>query len=224
MDSAKNAGRVVGILLAVQAIIGTTINFVLLAPDFSGQSTFLANAAPNGTRFSIAALLLLGAGMISLGIATTAWPIFKHSSERLAIAYLGMGVVGIALAAVEAAAIMSMLSVSRQYVEATGADARLFDIIGGVVRNGRYWAHYTNLLAGSFTVFLFYVGLFRFSLVPRLLACAGLITVLLQMTGLTLPFFGERVNFYLLTPMGIVYLILAVWLIVKGFSDVAEMK
>ena len=34
-----------------------------------------------------------------------------------------------------------------------------------------------------------------------------------------MPFFGDRVNFYLLTPMGIVYLTLAVWLIAKGFSD-----
>ena len=219
MDSARNAGRVIGILLLVQAVIGSTVNFVLLAPAITGPTNFLSNAAPNATRLSLAALLLLVAGVVSITISTTAWPIFKRGSERLAMAYFGMGVAAIALAAVEAAAIMSMLEVSKQYVQATEADARLFDVVGNVVRYGRYWAHYTNLLVGSFTVFLFYVALFRFSLVPRLLAGVGLITVLLQMTGLTMPFFGERVNFYLLSPMGIVYLILAVWLIVKGFDD-----
>ena len=224
MDSARSAGRVIGILLLVQAVIGSTVNFVLLAPEFTGASTFLTNAAPNATRLSIAALLLLVAGVVSITITTTAFPIFRRGSERLAMAYFGMGVAGIALAAVEGAAIMSMLTLSKQHVEAPATDARLFEVLGGVVRYGRYWAHYTNLLIGSFTVFLFYVALFRFSLVPRLLAGIGLITVLVQMTGLTMPFFGDRVNFYLLTPMGIVFLILAVWLIVRGFNDVERMS
>lgn len=219
MDSAKGAGRVIGILLLIQAVLGSVVNFVLLAPDITGSSTFLSNAAPNATRMSIAALLLIVAGAVSLAISTTAWPVFKRRSERLALAYFGMGVAGIALVAVESAAIMSMLTISKQYVDATQADARLFEVLGSVVRYGRYWAHYTNLLVGSFTIFLFYVALFRFSLVPRLLSGIGLITVLVQMTGLALPFFGDRVNFYLLTPMGICYLILAVWLIVRGFRE-----
>lgn len=219
MDSARSAGRVVGILLLVQAVIGSVVNFVLLAPDITSSSTFLANAAPNATRFSIAALLLLVAGVVSIAISTTAWPIFKLRSERLALAYFGLGVAAIALSAVESAAIMSMLTISKEYVAAGGADARTFEIVGTTVRYTRYWAHYTSLLTGSFTVFLFYVMLFRFTFVPRLLAGVGLITVLVQMTGLTLPFFGERVNFYLLTPMGICFLILAVWLIVVGFRD-----
>lgn len=219
MSSARNAGRAIGVFILIQAVISSVVNFVLLAPEITGSSTFLANAAPNASRLSIAALLLLVAGAVSLAISTTAWPVFKSHSERLALAYFGLGVAGIALAAVESAAIMSMLTLSKQYVEAGESDARLFEVLGGVVRYGRYWAHYTHLLIGSFSVFLFYSALFRFSLVPRLLAGVGLVTVLVQMTGLTMPFFGERVNFYLLTPMGICYLILAVWLIVRGFRD-----
>jgi hypothetical protein len=217
MDSARRAGRVIGILLLVQGVIGSTVNFVLLSPGITGPTNFLTNAAPNSTRLSIAALLLLVAGAISLAISVTAWPVFRRGSERLALAYFGLGIAGIALAAVESAAIMSMLTLSNQYVEATPADARLFEVVGSVVRYGRYWAHYTHLLIGCFAVFLFYTALFRFALVPRLLAGVGLLTVLVQIFGLTMPFFGERVNFYLLAPMGIVYLILALWLVIKGF-------
>jgi hypothetical protein len=219
MDSAKAAGRVIGILLLVQAVLGSVVNFVLLAPGITGPSTFLTNAAPNATRLSFAALLLLVAGGVSLAISATAWMVFKRRSERLAIAYFGFGVAGIALAAVESAAIMSMLTLSKQYVEAAESDARVFEILGTVVRYGRYWAHYTHLLIGSSAVFLFYAILFRFAFVPRLLAGIGLITVIVQLTGLTMPFFGERVNFYLLTPMGICYLILAAWLLIRGFAD-----
>jgi len=75
------------------------------------------------------------------------------------------------------------------------------------------------LLIGSGLVCTLYITLLRFALVPRLLAGFGVAAVLLQMTGLMLPFFGNRVNFYLLMPMGICHLILAVWLIVKGLND-----
>ena len=218
MNSARSAGRVIGVLLLIQGIIGSTVNFGLLGPTVTGSSSYLANAAPNAYRLSTAALLMLVAGAISVAISTTAWPVFKQYSERLALAYFGLGIAGVALAAVESATIMSMLTLSKQYADATEADARMFEVVGAVVRYGRYLAHYTHLLIGSFTIFLFYLALFRFSLVPRLLTGVGLAAVLLQMTGLAMPFFGDRVNFYLLTPMGICHLIITLWLIVRGFA------
>jgi hypothetical protein len=218
MDSAKRSGRVIGILLLAQAVLGSTVNFALLESSIVGPSAYLANAAPNASRLSIAALLMIVAGAISIAISVTAWPVFNRYSERLALAYFGLAVAGLALAAVESATIMSMLSVSKQYVDASETDARLFEVVGNVVRYGRYWAHYTHLLVGSFTVFLFYSALFRFRLVPRLLVGSGMAAVLVQMTALTRPFFGERINFYLLAPMGVLHLILAVWLIARGFG------
>ena len=218
MDSARSAGRVIGILLLIQAVLGATVNFGLLGSPIASPA-YLANAAPNSWRLSTAAPLMIVAGAMSLAISTTAWPVFRRHSERLALAYFGLGVAGLALAAVEAASIMSMLSLSKQYVDASENDARLFEVLGIVVRYGRYWAHYTHLVMGSITIFLFYSILFRFALVPRLLAGIGLLAVLSQMTGLTMPFYGEPVNFYLLAPMGLCHLFLAGWLIVKGFAD-----
>ena len=221
MDSARGAGRAIGILLLVQGVLGATVNFGLIGPALGSQTAYLANAAPNATRLSIAALLMIVAGGISIAISVIAWPVFKRYSERFALAYFGFGVAGLALAAVESATIMSMLSVSRQYIDASEADARLFEVVGTVVRYGRYWAHYTHLLMGGFTLFLFYSILFRSRLVPPLLAGIGMLAVTLQMTGLAMPFFGDRVNFYLLAPVGVCHLILAVWLIMKGFPSAA---
>ena len=64
-----------------------------------------------------------------------------------------------------------------------------------------------------------FITLYRFALVPRWFAAIALVCSILQMSGLLMPFFGYRVNFYLLMPMGICYLLLAIWLIVKGFAD-----
>ncbi|HVF29587.1 MAG TPA: DUF4386 domain-containing protein [Pyrinomonadaceae bacterium] len=219
MDSAKKAGRTIGILLLIQGVLGATVNFGLLAPGITGASSYLANAAANANRYSLAALLMLFVGVISIAISTTAWAVFKRHSERLALAYFGLGVAALALGAVESASVMSMLTLSKQYVDSTEVDARLFEVVGAVVRYGRYWAHYTHLLLGCFTVFIFYSILFRFALVPRVLVGIGMLAVLLQMTGLIMPFFGSPVNFYLLAPMGLCHLALTGWLIVKGFRD-----
>jgi len=217
MSSPKTIGRTYGVLLLVQAVLGSTVNFGLLGAAITGPPGFLVNAAANSTRMSVAALLLIAAGFVSVALSTTAWPIFRRYSERAALAYIILSGVGAALAAVESAAIMSMLSLSQEYAKA--ADVTKFEVAGTVVRSARYWIHYPHLLVGSGTLLLIYTTLFRFGLVPRLLAGLGAVCVVIQMTGLAMPFFGSRVNFYLLAPVGLCPLALSIWLLARGFED-----
>lgn len=207
-----------GGLLLVQAVLGATVNFGLLGP-ITAPPGFLINAAASPTRLSLAALLLIAAGFVSIALSTNAWPVIREYSQRVALAWIALSGAGLALAAVEAGTIMSMLTISQEYVKAAAEETRQFEIAGTVVRYARYWAHYTNLIVGSGTLLLVYTTLFRFSLVPRILAGVGAVAVLLQMTGLTMPFFGNRINFYLLMPMGLCHLALAIWLLVKGFRE-----
>jgi hypothetical protein len=219
MGSAVSIGRTMGVLLLVQAVIGSTVNFGLLGSTVMGPPGVLTNAAQYPNRLSIAALMLIAAGFVSVAISTTVFPLFRRFTLRGAIGYVVLTGAGLALVAVEASAIMSMLTISQQYTAAGGADARYYEIVGTAVRYARYWAHYPNLLVGSGTLLLVYSILFRFSLVPRLLTGVGMAAIALQLFGLSMPFFGYRVNFYLLTPMGICHIILALWLIAKGFRE-----
>ena len=61
-----------------------------------------------------------------------------------------------------------------------------------------------------------------FALVPRSLATFGTTAALLQIVAVAMPLFGYGVIFLLLAPLGVSQLILAVWLIVKGFRDPAQ--
>ena len=49
-----------------------------------------------------------------------------------------------------------------------------------------------------------------------------MVAVLLQVTSVALPFFGQSVVFPLLAPLGVSQLILAIWLLVKGFPSPAH--
>jgi hypothetical protein len=71
-------------------------------------------------------------------------------------------------------------------------------------------------------IFVLYVMLYRSALIPRVLAIVGLITAMLQITGITLPqFLGypSVMPFATGMPLGVSYLALILWLMFKGFEE-----
>jgi hypothetical protein len=66
-------------------------------------------------------------------------------------------------------------------------------------------------------ILVFYAVLYRFALIPRALAGFGLIAAMLMVTGVAMPLFGHGIIFPMLAPLGLSQLILAVWLMTKGF-------
>jgi hypothetical protein len=218
MTPELKTGRITAMLILAQIAGGTFVNFVLLPAVFSAPGGYLANAAAHATDFSIAALLGIALGTIMMGIAIALWPILRKHSETMALWLLALGIGGFALAAVEQTTTLSLLSLSQAYAKA-GADAASFEIARGIVASARNWAHYVNLIVAGVTFLVFYTALFRFTLVPRVLAAFGILAALSQMTAISMPFFGHEVIFPMLAPLGLCQLALAIWLLVKGFGD-----
>jgi hypothetical protein len=218
MTIARSAGRAAGLLLLAQGIGAALTNFVLLQPALAAPG-FLANAAPHGLRLGASVLIGIVTGALALAIAITVLPVLKKYSERLTFAFLALAIAAMALAVVENGTVMSLLSLSKAYVAANGADPALFEGLRGVVAASRNWAHFTHIVVGGATVFVFYAALYRFALVPRALAGFGMAAFALQIATVSMPFFGIPVRFALLAPAGIANLALAAWLVTKGFTD-----
>jgi hypothetical protein len=219
MTNASNAGRIAGALMIAQGVGGYVTNFALLRPVLAPPGS-LVNAAPHALEVGMSALLGILAGAIGLAIAITVLPVFRQFSERMALAFVAMGAVALSLAAVENGSLMSLLSLSKAYV-ASGADPATFEGLRGVVAASRNWAHFTHIAIGGATLLVFYIALYRFRLVPRVLAAIGLVACALQITSVTRPFFGGEVVFFLLAPLGLANLSVALWLLIKGFPDKA---
>jgi len=218
MGTAKGIGRIIGVLLLVQIVAGVTVNFVLMAPVFAAPG-FLVNAAAHSLQISIAVLIGLVTGALSVGIAIAALPVFRQYSYSMALWFLALAIVGFTLTAFENMSLLSALSLSQTYTEANGADSELFQILRGVVASTRNWAHYITLIVGGVSVFVLYSILYRFSLVPRVLAGFGLLAALLQLSAVTMPIFGYSIVLLMIMPLALSHLILALWLIVKGFPE-----
>ena len=218
MQTPKNAGRTIAALLLLQMPSAAVVNFVLFKSLF-GPPGYLESASAHSLEISLGVVLGLVMQALGAGIALAALPVFRRYSEAMAFGLLALAAVGMSIGVVEYIHVRSMLSLSQVYASAGGANAELFKLLGPAVASMRNWAHFTGLIIAGSVAFLLYGTLFRFALVPRLLAAFGMIAALLQMTSVGMPLFGFPVVFPMLAPLGLAHLALAVWLIFKGLPD-----
>lgn len=217
--SAKSAGRVIGVLLLLQLAAGLTLPFILLRPSIVGYPGFLAAAAENSFQVRSAVFIAFVGGALTVSLALAALPVFRRYSSATALGFLAVCAISCTLDVVHIASVMSMLSLSQRYLEASASDAGLYHVLGALVASTRRWAHYTQLAAIGAWIFVFYSSLWRFRLVPRALASLGLIGILLQFTGVTLPaFLGSGQEARMAMPLGPIHVAVAVWLMAKGFQ------
>src|SRR5947207_608262 len=121
MKAARRAGRIIGILIIIQMIGSTIVNFVLEAPLF-GAPGFLVNATSHSRQIGLAVILALITEALWLAIAVTAFPIFYERTQTMALWFVALAAIVLALAVVENAAVMSMVSLSEAYAKANAAE------------------------------------------------------------------------------------------------------
>jgi len=221
MEAGIRAGRIIGVLIILQMVGGVMVNFVLEAPLF-GAPGFLVNAASHSRQLGLAVVLGLMIEALWVGIAITAFPVFYQRSRAMALWFLTLAGVVLAVAVVENAAVMSMVSVSEAYAKASAAGREQLETVRVVVASARNWPHFMGRIFDGVTIFVLYAVSYRFALIPRVLAGFGLIAAMLQVTAVGMPLFGHDVVFPMLAPLGLSQLILAVWLITKGFRGQPE--
>jgi hypothetical protein len=218
MTAAKRAGVLVAAMLLLQMIVSPIVNFALLQPIFKPPG-FLVQSAAHANGISVAALLGIASGALSVGIAIAAWPVLRRHSEAIALWLFAIGIAAFVANIVEQSQTLAMLSLGKAYAAANGADADIFRRIAAQVGSARYMAHLIGLVGGGGLAFVLYLASFRFALVPRWLAGIGIVAALLEMLSVSLPFFGIDIVFPLLAPLGLCHLALVIWLFMRGFAE-----
>jgi len=217
MNDSRFASRWLAALLLSQLVVGPIANFKLLGGTFDAPGGFLVNAAKHAEAVGLAALLSLGLAVLSAAIAIVLWPVVRPRSERLALWLAILAAAGVALAGLENAQLMALVSLSQAYTAAAAPDEALYQALRGVVGGYRNWAHLVQLLAMGGLLLATYGALYRLRLVPQLLAGFGMLAALSQMISVAKPLFGGWVIFPMLVPLGLANLALVVWLLWKGF-------
>ncbi len=199
------------------ALMGTAFLGSLL--DGSG---FLTTVALHQDRLSAAALFQLLAAFTSAAIAVTLYPVLRQHAAGMALGAVAFRLVEGVFYSLSAVGTLILVSLSNQI--AAGAPAQAS---ADLVRDMRESAGCVAVLAFYTGATLYYLIFYRSQLIPRWLSVWGLAgTVLGLVAGLLVLFqaigtlSGTQVILNL--PIAVQEMVLAVWLIVKGFSPKAK--
>ncbi|MFC2014858.1 DUF4386 domain-containing protein [Chloroflexota bacterium] len=222
MDSYRKTAIIVGVLFIIATAAG------VLSLVFSGPLNtpdYLVEVAANETQIIIGGLFMLIMGFAVAGIGIGMYPIFKKQNEVLALGYAGFRLIEGALFIASVVSLLSILTLSQEFVKAGAPDASHFQTMGAVLTGENYWVYHMGTLSLGLAALIFYYLLYKSKQIPRWLSAWGLIGVPLWFAVSLLIIFGldssSTVSTLLYLPIGVNEMVLAIWLIVKGFNSSA---
>lgn len=221
----KKTARNVGLLFIIATVAGF-LSLAFLGPVL-GDPDYLTAFAENESQVIIGALLdLIGAAAFVI-IAIVIFPVLKKHNESLALGYViarSFEAVPFIIANIS---LLSLLTLSLGYVKTGAADAASFLPVGAGLLAAYDW---TQLLGprilASLAALPFYYLLYQSKLLPRWISVWGLAAAPLYFGSGLLPMFGlvdplSPLGTILFLPAALLEMVLAVWLIVKGFNTTA---
>ena len=205
-------------------IIGTIAGVLSIVPAIDA-SDYLLKAAANTNQVLLGALFQFIMTLAYMGFAITLYPILKKYKQNLALGFLSFRIMAAVLNMIAIISILMILSVSREFVKAGTEDTSYYQTLGDLLRSGRDFVnHVVMILTLSAGGLMFYLLLYQTKLIPRWLSLWGLAGTALTITASLLVMFYiidiiTPVYLALNFPLIILEIVLAIWLIARGFDS-----
>jgi hypothetical protein len=216
-----SAARLTGVLFIIATVadlLGAAVR-----PDLTGAD-YLSVVSAQGDRVAAGALLLLLAAFACAGIATSMYPILRKAHVGLALGSVVFRTIEAVMYVIAVVSLLSLLTLGQQLVSAGAAERASLGVVGGLLLGLREHAALAGVFAFCLGAFLYYCALFRSRLIPRWLSGWGIAAIVLMTTAGVLALSNDdAVTSYvpLALPIFLQEMVLAGWLIAKGFSPSA---
>ena len=217
----NNLKRKTAIIVGVLFIIGTIAGILsgVITGSVFDDPNYLIEISANENQIIVGALFILIMGFALAMVPVMLFPIFKKYNEPLAF---GAVVFRGALEAVTYTAFviswLLLLTLSQEYVKAGTPDTSYFQTLGFVILEAGVWIGHLVSIVFSLGALMIYYLFYQSKLIPRWLSVWGLIGGILYLAEPLLGMFGFEFEI-LFAPLALQEMVLAVWLIVKGFNS-----
>ena len=224
MNTYRKTAISVGVLFIMADVLNMLGNIplktILDAPDY------LINISANENQVIIESLLVLFSAFACAGIAIGLYPVLKKHHEGLALGSVAFRIMEGVLYIVAVVGLLSLLTLSREYVKAGASNASLFQVSGTILLAIKTWAGQSAVIAFTLGGMMYYYVFYQSKLIPRWLSGWGFIGVVFSLAATLLTIFGQIIPFspvfwILHLTIFLQEIVLAVWLIVKGFNPSA---
>ena len=201
------------IVASVTAILGGSLAALPLE-----DADYLLTIAGQDTQVISGVLLLVIQTVAVVGIAVLLYPVLSREHAGLALGYIGARTIEGAMVLVGALSVLALVTLSRDQAEAVGAPP-----LGDVLASTYDWSYLLGpMLFFSVSALILYPLLLRGRLVPVWLSIWGLAGGLLLLARTIAEMYGADLSGLaqglLAAPIGINEMVLALWLIIKGFT------
>ncbi len=216
----RTTARIVGALFiaaSVAAVVGGTLILPAVDPGF------LTQAPAQEGRIVTGALLEFLLALSVIGIAVTVYPVLERHSRSLAIGYVAVRALEGALILGTTLSALSILSLSRSD-GSIGPGAASAQVVGDTLVAAREWGYLLGpMLMFSLSALVLYSVLYRAGLVPAWLSVWGLVGAVLLLARGVVEMYGRdvpvSVEALLTAPIGLNEMVLAVYLLTRGFDE-----
>ncbi len=222
-----NTYRKTAISVAVLFLIALVFNIVAsgIYPPILNAPDYLVNVYPNKIPVTIGILLDFICAPAMILIPIMLFPLFKMFNERIALGYVVFRLLEGILHIFLAINSLSLISLSQDYINSGAPDVSYFQALGNSIHARIEWATLLYIIVYTLGAIMFYYLLYKSKLIPRWLSGWGLFAVVFLLTGALLHMFGifgtmplMKVMPFFAPPIGLQEMVMAVWLIVKGFN------
>lgn len=221
MDPLRRAAIFVGVLF----IIGTvaySFSVGLFFPILEDED-YLVEGSENESMVVAGAVALLISGAAIALIPVVMYPILRKHNRTLALGYVVFRALEAGAYIVMAIIVLMLLSVSQDYVDAGAPADSEHETLGALLQDGYEWTDKVIIVVFTLGALMFYYLLYATRLVPAWLSLWGLVGAMLWlatgvagMFGAVTP--GSTLWMLMALPIAANEMVLAAWLIVKGFS------
>ena len=218
--SPQGTNRKTAIIVGVLYILGTVAGVlsVIVLGGLLDAPDYLNIVASSASRAQLMALLILVMGLPLAMVPVVMFPILKKQNEALAIGYVVFrGALETFTYIALALFWLLLVVVARQYAESGAAVASQFSSLGILLVKA---IDPINAIRGpvfSLGALMFYDLLYQARLIPRWLSGWGIVAAVASAAAGLTAMFGTTLDI-LSMPMFLQEMVMAVWLIVKGFN------
>ena len=221
----RKTAAVVGVLF----ILGTVpalLSLPLATNTVNAPDHLTAISTNEGQMLLFTAIKFI-MGVACAGIGLALYPVLKKYNEGLAIGSAGFRVIEGALQVVGALLYVFLLALSQEFVKAGAPASSYFQTADAVINAAIGWERDAAiLLTFGIGALMYYVVFYQHRLVPRWLSVWGLVGITMTILSALLVMFhllppAGTIQVILLMPILPQELVLAVWLIAKGFNPSA---
>jgi Domain of unknown function (DUF4386) len=226
MSTNRKTAIIVGVLYIIGTVAGV-LSVVVTQPILGGPD-YLTKIAANESQIVTGILLVLTMGFALAMVPAVLFSILKKYSEALALGYV------VFRGALETVAYIAMsicwlflILISREYAAAGASNASFIQTLGTVFLKGNDSISSILVIIFSLDALMLYYLFYSSKLIPRWISVWGFIAILLHFSTAFLMLFRlvapgmSAIVDVINLPIFLQEMVMAVWLIAKGFNPSA---